>query len=118
MATRTTSLRIGSALSERLKIAADHLGKNRNWVINRAIGKYLEAVYPDAFVREARRQSRLVAERDYGRQNLTAPKAKLGKVLGALSSREMGRVNEALALWARPHTYTRFTRALMPHRTL
>lgn len=64
MASRTTSLRIDPLLSERLEKVSRHLGRSRNWIINRAIEEYLEAAYPEAFVQEARRQSRLVGERE------------------------------------------------------
>lgn len=61
MASRTSSFRIDERLSARLDGTAKALGKNRNWVLLRALEDYLDRVSLEGLAEEARRQSSLVA---------------------------------------------------------
>ncbi len=61
MASRGTSVRLSPRLSERLEAASQHFGKDRDWIVTRAIEEYLENAYPEALVDEAKRQSLIAA---------------------------------------------------------
>jgi predicted DNA-binding protein len=57
MRSSTSSFRISEDLRIRLERTARHLGKGKNWVINRALEEYLNRAGRDALAVEARRQS-------------------------------------------------------------
>ncbi|HKW96672.1 MAG TPA: ribbon-helix-helix protein, CopG family [Bryobacteraceae bacterium] len=61
MKSTTSSFRISEELRLRLDRTARHLGKGKNWVINRALEEYLEKTGRDALAAEAKRQSLLAS---------------------------------------------------------
>ncbi len=73
----TSSFRISETLRLRLEATARHLGKRKNWVINRALEEYLAKAHHRSLSKEARRQSLLASrvtsadERFWGRQAAT-----------------------------------------------
>jgi predicted DNA-binding protein len=52
-----SSFRISEQLRLRLDRTARHLGKDKNWIINRALEDYLDRMGQDALAVEAKRQS-------------------------------------------------------------
>ena len=57
MKSSTSSFRISEDLRVRLERTARHLGRGKNWLINRALEAYLDQAGADALADEARRQS-------------------------------------------------------------
>ena len=57
MKSSTSSFRISEDLRVRLERTARHMGRGKNWVINRALEAYLDQAGTEALAAEARRQS-------------------------------------------------------------
>lgn len=57
----TSSFRISETLRLRLEATARHLGKRKNWIINRALEEYLAKTHRASLAKEARRQSLLAS---------------------------------------------------------
>jgi predicted DNA-binding protein len=57
MRSSTSSFRISEDLRIRLERTARHMGRGKNWLINRALEEYLNKAGGEALVAEARRQS-------------------------------------------------------------
>jgi predicted DNA-binding protein len=57
MKSSTSSFRIPEDLRIRLERTARHMGRGKNWLINRALEEYLNKVGREALAAEARRQS-------------------------------------------------------------
>jgi predicted DNA-binding protein len=57
MKSSTSSFRISEDLRIRLERTARHMGRGKNWLINRALEAYLDQAGADALAAEARRQS-------------------------------------------------------------
>lgn len=57
MKSSTSSFRISEDLRIRLERTARHMGRGKNWLINRALEAYLDQAGTDALAAEARRQS-------------------------------------------------------------
>jgi predicted DNA-binding protein len=57
MRSSTSSFRISEDLRIRLERTARHMGRGKNWLINRALEEYLKKVGGEALAAEARRQS-------------------------------------------------------------
>lgn len=57
MKSSTSSFRISEDLRVRLERTARHMGRRKNWIINRALEEYLNKTGRDALAAEARRQS-------------------------------------------------------------
>ncbi len=57
MKSSTSSFRISEDLRIRLERTARHMGRGKNWLINRALEEYLNKLGGEALAAEARRQS-------------------------------------------------------------
>ena len=57
MKSSTSSFRISDDLRIRLERTARHMGKGKNWLINRALEEYLNKAGVEGLEAEARRQS-------------------------------------------------------------
>ncbi len=57
MKSSTSSFRISEDLRVRLERTARHMGRGKNWIINRALEQYLNKTGREALAAEARRQS-------------------------------------------------------------
>jgi predicted DNA-binding protein len=57
MKSSTSSFRISEDLRIRLERTARHMGRGKNWLINRALEEYLNKAGGEALTAEARRQS-------------------------------------------------------------
>lgn len=61
MKSTTSSFRISEEVRLRLDRTARHLGKGKNWIINRALEEYLAKTGQDALAAEAKKQSLLAS---------------------------------------------------------